>query len=224
MNEHQARANLPRAYALSLWLRDLGCNEEQIASVLSIETEAVRPLLKLAALKVRRLRAAQTSATDPTPGIAVFVCGCDEHIDAAAAIAKRSGGPLHLLACYNATKRVVFGGSERALQRGGGLARQADAALLYAARRAVTWGVDVVPHAIPGDPRKALSIVQETWGPLTVVVGANDPIRRAVERVAARTDARVVVVDASGQVTRDRAMLRRALVETRGLRHQVSSP
>ena len=56
MDEHETRRGLPPAYGLSLCLADLGFGEEHIASVLSIEPEAVPKLLKLARMKLERLR------------------------------------------------------------------------------------------------------------------------------------------------------------------------
>lgn len=55
---------LPRAHALALRLRALGADTELVAECLGIDTEAVGPLLEVAAAKLRRAEAAAHEEQD----------------------------------------------------------------------------------------------------------------------------------------------------------------
>jgi DNA-directed RNA polymerase specialized sigma24 family protein len=51
---------LPEAYATALRLQEAGCDDEVIADRLGLDEEAVGPLLRVAAAKLRALLAAGT--------------------------------------------------------------------------------------------------------------------------------------------------------------------
>ena len=151
MGDQQLWTGLPNAYALSIWLRGVGCNEEQIASVLGVDPEAVGPMLDIAELKLARLRrtSGDGSLDRHIRSVATFVGGDDRTIDAAADLAKDGNALLHLIGVTAGTCLVPT--------------------VVQAARRAVARGADVVPHALIGDKRSALETVAERWGLLTLV-------------------------------------------------------
>jgi DNA-directed RNA polymerase specialized sigma24 family protein len=62
MDRTAAIAELPEAYATALRLRDDGMNEAGIAARLGIEIEAVGPLLRVAAAKLRGILTANHSS------------------------------------------------------------------------------------------------------------------------------------------------------------------
>lgn len=197
MNEQQSRARLPQAYALSLWLRDLGFNDEQIASVLSIEREAIGSLLQVAELKVERLRRQAQQPGDAPQSVVVFVDGDDQLIDKGAQLARDHGLLLHLVAVHRKERirTSSLDGGESGLRPAGLMRRDAERRLLHAARRALGWGVDVVPHAIAGRHGKAVRRITESWGPVIFVVRSTDQRRRALERAARRSTASTSVLD-----------------------------
>jgi hypothetical protein len=199
MDEKRVRQGLPRAYALSLWLRDLGFNEEQIASVLSVESGVVRSLLEVAQLKVKRLlREAHEPSHDPH--VVVFVDGDDRLIDQAAGIARDQGVPLHLVAIHHTVRKQTFGVPEKRMQQGGLMRREAEELLLHAARRALASGVDAIPHAIAERPEDAVDTITRMWGAAVFVARADGSLSRMLARATKRSEATLLNLDNAGQV------------------------
>lgn len=200
MNTNRARESLPQAYALSLWLRDLGCNEEQIGAVLGIEPDGVPALLRLARLKVERELTAMRFDRERARGVLVFADDAEFVLSEAVRIARPHGALIHLVALHRTVRRSSFGASERKMRKGGEWRREAEASLLNVARRAVLLGVDVVPHVLAETPEAAIGEIARVWGPVTVVASVHREDRRHLARGARRVRSEVLAVDESGQV------------------------
>lgn len=193
MTTNKARETIPRPYALSLWLAELGCNSEQIASVIGIEPEAVGGLLKVAALKTRRLAAELRSGTG-SRSVLVFERDGKQVVAEGAALARQRRGVLHVVALHATTRRRSFAPSEAYLRRGAELREEAERRLVDAARQALLFSVDVVPHAVVGSETDALEAVTHGWGPATVV----GPQGRALERACRSVGCPRVLTDRRG--------------------------
>jgi hypothetical protein len=141
--------DLPAAYALSLWLRDLGSPPAQIASVLDVAPEAVAQLLRLAELK--RSRMAPSNGAGGPRGVAVFVEGSDADIvEDAVALAGLRGGTLHLLARPRSRAR-------------------SEALWISTARRVLELAIVVNPVAAAGGRGALLRALLAERGPVTVL-------------------------------------------------------
>jgi hypothetical protein len=141
--------DLPAAYALALWLRDLAATPAQIAGVLDVAPEAVAQLLRLAELK--RSRVAPSNGARGPRGVAVFVEGADaDLVEDAAALAGLRGGTLHLLA--------------RPRSRAG-----SEALWIATARRVLEIAVVVNPVAAAGARSALLRALIAERGPVTVL-------------------------------------------------------
>jgi hypothetical protein len=66
----EALAQLPRAHALALRLRDLGAGNELIADCLDVGVETVGPLLEIALAKLTHIQESDVPAGRPDPAAA----------------------------------------------------------------------------------------------------------------------------------------------------------
>lgn len=171
----------------------MGCNSEQIAAVVGIEPEAVAGLLKVGALKTRRL-AAELRSGSGARSVLVFEGDGSEVVSEGAALARERGGVLHIVALHDTVRRRSFAPSSAYLRRGAQLRQEAERKLVDAARQALLFGVDVVPHAIVGSRTQALESVTHSWGPATVV----GPDGRDLERACRSVGCPRVLIDLRG--------------------------
>jgi hypothetical protein len=90
--------DLPRAYALALWLRDLGVGSTRIAAALDVAPESVAQILRIAELKRAGL---EGSGGSPVlgQGVVVFAEGADAGvIEDAVLLARSRRSTLHVVA------------------------------------------------------------------------------------------------------------------------------
>ena len=154
---------LPPAYAVSLWLRDLGLGPAQIADALDVAVEALDQLLRIAELKRSELPERSRSTSGPR-GVAVFVEGADDGlVEDAAGLAGSRGGTLHLLA--------------RRRDRG-----RSQALWIATARRVLSLALDVNLVAAVGSRAEALRQLAHEQGPVTVLSSSHDEERRPVTK------------------------------------------
>lgn len=165
---------LPKAYALALWLRELDLDEGEIAEALGMEFEAIRPLLHIARLKIDRL---EPGASRLRPGgVVVFLDGTSQGvIDAAAELALERAVPLHLVASRG--RRAV------------------EIRLLVQAIKALRFRIDVIPHDIGGALGPFVEAVTRTWGPVTVVVDSHGALANSCDVLASVADVDLAVLD-----------------------------
>ena len=141
-------AEIPQHYALALWLRDLGCTNDEIASVLEIATEAVSSLLTIGELKVRGPLSIPGGGRR---GILVFLEDADEGlVDEATTLARRRDARLHLVALRAA-------------------AGDASQDVVDLAARAIRSGVEIVPVAVDCRGESALKALVTASEPITVL-------------------------------------------------------
>jgi hypothetical protein len=173
--ESSRAIELPKAYALGLWLQDLGFDELQIADVLDMEHAAIRPLLEIARLKIDGLRERSQMDVCTPRGVLVLLDDTRQMVvDAAAELALERGGALHLVASRH---------------------HRAEPSVLVATCKAFRFHIDVVPHEITGRLDPFLCSVIRTWGPLTIVVDAesHEPWLRV--RLGCMPDIDIIAVD-----------------------------
>jgi nucleotide-binding universal stress UspA family protein len=129
--------------------------------------------------------------------------GDDRLVDQAAALARRRGTKLHLIARHRSIRPGLFGVSEARMRKGAGFRQLAEQRLVDAARLAIHRGIDVVPHAVVEDEAGALHEVTRQQPKVALVVDAGR--QPAVEEAGREMGAELVVV---GQQARRRAPAR----------------